>query len=86
MPAKLSLLVVSGWTFCLFVSVILVLPISHELICLVRHVPAWLPGASFQQLALDHHLTQRRALDNPINVVKAQMVRCVSSPNHDDHQ
>jgi hypothetical protein len=41
----------------------------------VRHLPAWFPGAGFQRLARGALETQRRALGNPMEVVKAQMVR-----------
>jgi hypothetical protein len=40
----------------------------------VKDVPAWLPGAGFQRMAQDILAMQRRALDDPINVVKTQMV------------
>jgi hypothetical protein len=49
---------------------------NHRLTrCLVRHLPAWLPGAGFKKMALRNHVTQRAALDNPIELVKSQLVR-----------
>jgi hypothetical protein len=41
---------------------------------LVKHVPAWFPGAGFQRLAQELQALQRRMLDTPIGVVRAQMV------------
>jgi hypothetical protein len=41
----------------------------------VKYVPAWFPGAGFQRFALQNQVTQRKALDGPIEVVESQLVR-----------
>jgi hypothetical protein len=42
---------------------------------LVKYVPVWFPGASFQRLVQDIQVTQRRMLNTPIDSVRALMVR-----------
>jgi hypothetical protein len=40
----------------------------------VKYVPAWFPGAGFKHFIQKQHATQRRALDEPIKHVQAEMV------------
>jgi cytochrome P450 len=50
----------------------------------VKYVPAWFPGAGFQRLAQNHREMQRRALDAPIELIEAEMVRFPNIPAHSD--
>jgi hypothetical protein len=43
--------------------------------CSVKYVPAWFPGAGFQRYAEQAQIDHRRMRDEPIDVVKAEMVR-----------
>jgi hypothetical protein len=42
---------------------------------LVRYVPSWFPGASWKRLAVGWAADFRRFLDNPVDIVKKELVR-----------
>jgi cytochrome P450 len=48
---------------------------GHSDEVVVKHVPAWFPGAGFQHLAQEHLVMQRQALNNPVEHIQAEMVR-----------
>lgn len=45
----------------------------------VRYVPSWFPGASWKRLAAEWAEDLRRSKDNPINVVKKDLVSSISN-------
>jgi hypothetical protein len=45
---------------------------------LVRHIPAWMPGAGFQTFGQKAAKLNRRIRDMPVEVVKADMVSTFS--------
>lgn len=47
---------------------------------LVRHVPAWFPGAGFQREAQRCRALLQRLMDEPFALVKKNLVRGFSQP------
>lgn len=57
---------------------IAILPLCSITVPLVKYVPAWFPGASFQRVARSMRQDLERLYDVPFNYVKQQLEYSVS--------